>query len=350
MWEGFGELQSKIYWSRAPHFTESPKGVFRGTNPRRDALRSGWWTPRLRRDLQQAVAERELAHAFDRGEVFASIGLLPLVGMLTLQSPGGEGGSGGGAPGEGEGPGGGSGGSGGSGGGGVNPDGPGGMSGQTNTNTGNKLTTLPLVGFASRGNTAAGFTLFHSSVSTFNGTLGHGWSHSYDASITHTVGSSAILRMPDGLQVPYTETAGTFTPPSGWNHGLVRNRNGTWTLTFKNQSKYLFDSQGRLTSTQDRAGNTVTVNRNTSGVVTSITVPDGRSLTLAYNTSNRVSTLTDPLGRVWSFAYNTSGQLTGVSYPSLGGTVYTRSFTYNVGHDILTETDLRGKVWTWTYD
>lgn len=44
--------------------------------------------------------------------------------------------------------------------------------------------------------------------------------------------------MADGLQVPYTESSGTFTPPTGWYHNLVKNTNGSWTLTFKNQSKY----------------------------------------------------------------------------------------------------------------
>lgn len=343
------ELGSQILRGRAPHFTERPTKVFRGDNPRRDALRSNWWTPRLQRDLENAEFSRELDQAVERGEVYASIDPSGLVPLLLGQAQGGGSGSGGIVPGEEEGPAGGSGSGGGTAPGGTVPIG-GGLSGETNTNTGNKLTTLPIVGWSSRGDSAVGFTLYHNSIGAYNGALGQGWSHAYDVSIAYTTGSSAIVRMADGLQVPYTESSGTFTPPAGWYHNLVKNTNGSWTLTFKNQSKYQFNSAGLLTAVQDRAGNSVSVNRNAGGQITTVTSPDGRALTFAYDANNQVSSVTDPTSRVWSFSYNGSGQLTGVTYPVLSGTLYTRGFTYNAAHDILTETDLRGKVWSWTYD
>ncbi|MGI2909683.1 DUF6531 domain-containing protein, partial [Tolypothrix sp. VBCCA 56010] len=225
----------------------------------------------------------------------------------------------------------------------------GGLSGQSNTHTGGHLTRLPMVKWNGRGDTAVDFTLLHGSLGNLNDVFGHGWSHTYEARITHSAGVSATLRMPDGLTVPYAETSGTFTPPAGWYHTLVRNGNSTWTLTFKNQRKWNFNTAGRLSSVVDRNGNTVTVNRGTGGEITSITTPDGRALTFAY-TSGRVSNITDPSSRVWSFSYNGAGQLTGVTYPALGGQNFTRQFTYNATHDILTETDLRGNVWSWTYD
>ncbi|MCU0315096.1 MAG: DUF6531 domain-containing protein [Fimbriimonadaceae bacterium] len=350
---GAVELGSQILRGRAPHFTERPTKVFRGDNPRRDALRSSWWTPRLQRDLESAEFSREIDQAVQRGEVYASLDPAGLVPLLRGQVQGGGGsGSGGAAPGESGGPSGGSGSGGGTvpGGGGAPSGGGGGLGGETNTNTGNKLTTLPIVGWSSRGDSAIGFTLYHNSVGTYNGALGQGWSHSYDVSIAYTPGSSAIIRMADGLQVPYTESSGTFTPPTGCYHSLVKNTNGSWTLTFKNQSKYQFNTAGLLTAVQDRAGNSVSVHRNAGGQITSIASPDGRALSFAYDTNNRVSSVTDPTNRVWSFTYNASGQLTGVTYPALNGTLYTRGFTYNAAHDILTETDLRGKVWSWTYD
>jgi len=192
--------------------------------------------------------------------------------------------------------------------------------------------------------------LSHNSVGPYNGSLGQGWSHSYDVSIAYTPGSSAIVRMADGLEVPYTDAGASFTPPTGWYHSLIRNGNGTWTLTFKNQSKYHFNNSGLLTAAQDRAGNSISVNRDAGGQIISIASPDGRALTFTYNASNRISNVTDPTSRVWSFSYNNTGQLIGVTYPSLNGNLYTRGFTYNSAHDILTETDLRGKVWSWTYD
>lgn len=57
------ELSSQVLRGRAPHFTEKPTKVFRGDNPRRDALRSSWWTPRLQRDLEKAEFSREIDQA-----------------------------------------------------------------------------------------------------------------------------------------------------------------------------------------------------------------------------------------------------------------------------------------------
>lgn len=219
---GAVELGSQILRGQSPHFTERPTKVFRGDNPRRDSLRTSWWTPKLQRDLEKAEFSREIDQAVERGEVYASIDPAGLLPLLLGQAQGGGSGSGGVAPGEEEGPAGGSGSGGGTAAGGTVPIG-GGLSGETNTNTGNKLTTLPIAGWSSRGDSAVGFTLYHNSIGTYNSALGQGWSHSYDVSIAYTPGSSAIIRMADGLQVPYTESSGTFAPPTGWYPNLVKN-------------------------------------------------------------------------------------------------------------------------------
>jgi hypothetical protein len=102
---GAVELSSQILRGRAPHFTERPTKVFRGDNPRRDALRSSWWTPRLQRDLENTEFSHELDQAVERGEVYASIAPAGLVPLLLGQVQGGGGsGSGGTALGEGGGP------------------------------------------------------------------------------------------------------------------------------------------------------------------------------------------------------------------------------------------------------
>lgn len=59
---GAVELGSQVLRGRAPHFTERPTKVYRGDNPRRDSMRSNWWTPRLQRDLENAEFSRELDH------------------------------------------------------------------------------------------------------------------------------------------------------------------------------------------------------------------------------------------------------------------------------------------------
>jgi hypothetical protein len=86
---GAVELGSQILRGGAPHFTERPTKVFRGDNPRRDALRSSWWTPRLQRDLENTEFSRKLNQAVQRGEVYASIEPTGLVPLLLGQVQGG---------------------------------------------------------------------------------------------------------------------------------------------------------------------------------------------------------------------------------------------------------------------
>ena len=76
----------------AKEFTEQPTRVFKGTNPRRDEARSGWWTPKLKGDRTRVKMNRALEHLGDES-IFASI---EEAALLVLQTPPGEGGGGGG--------------------------------------------------------------------------------------------------------------------------------------------------------------------------------------------------------------------------------------------------------------
>jgi hypothetical protein len=155
----------------APQFSERPGPVYRGDKPGRDPLRLNWWTPRLQRDLAQAEVLRSLERSVQAGDVLASLSPASVASAVLAQAQGG--GGGGGGTGEGEGPGGsggsgsgggaGSGGMGGSGGGeggagqasgsggGSGGATTGGLAGSANTNTGNKLSTLSIVSWPSRG-------------------------------------------------------------------------------------------------------------------------------------------------------------------------------------------------------
>lgn len=327
---GLADVLAYAQRARSRHFTHSPMAPYLGENPGRDEDRSSWWTPRLRANLRQV----ELRRSLEAGVLVAS-----MTGSGLQSGGGGEEGSGGGGGGEEDEEGGGSGG--------QSTEG---LSGLTNTNTGNNLSRLPLAFWESRGDSVVDLTLYHNSVGTFAGLFGAGWSSSYEVRVDHSAGVSAIVRLADGLNLPYTENLGTFSPPAGVHHDLVRHSNGTWSMTRTDQSKYEFNTSGKLVAIKDRNGNTVTVTRDGNQRITSVMCPSGRSLTFAYNGSGLVSSVTDPTNRVWTFAYNGSGQLTGVTYPTLGGQSHTRSFSYDSAHNILTETDLRGNVWTWTYD
>ncbi len=329
----------------AKEFTEKPTKVFKGSNPRRDEERSGWWTPKLKADRAKVKMDRVIEKLGDEG-IFASIEEFSTI----LVQGNNNGGGGDPPPGEGGGGSGGSGGSGGAGGAGGNGGTGAGMSGLTNSNTGNNLHTYPVVGWTSLGDSGIGITLYHSSRDEDEGMFGMGWSSTYEARLDYTSGSSAIVKLPDGLEMPYAEASGVFTPPAGIHSTLVHNSNGSWTMTHKDGSKFEFRSDGQLSQQKDPNGNATTVNYNTSGVMTSATSADGRTLNFTIGSNGKISAITDWVNRTWTMSYDSAKNLTGLTYPQMYSNTYTRGFTYNSTYDILTETDLRGKVWSWTYD
>lgn len=333
------------------HYTESPTKVYLGAKPGRDEVgRCGIWTPKLRADLAKVRRIEESFRPWSERELLLSV--TPIVGALIAQSQGGEGGAGGGGlPGEGGGSGGGTGGGGASGGGGGGISGDGGFGGSSlNTNTGNRHVSYPIVAWSARGDSGVNFTLHHNSKGAYSFDLGKGWSHGYDVKVTHTVGSSAIVRYGDGTEIPYTETSGVFDAPAGIHDTLVKNTNNTWTITSKDRSKLELNTAGRLVAVKDANSNTISISRDSSQKITNISDGTGRNLALTYTSSGLIQTVTDPSARVWTFVYNSNNDMTGLTYPSLNSQAHTRSFTYNSLSNILAETDLRGKVWTFAYD
>ncbi len=324
-------------------FTDRPGPVFLGANPCRDPItRGGRWSSRTLRDL--ARIER------------ADLRELPLgfYGVGWGLQFGDEGGSGGGgsSPGEGY-----SGGGGPSGFAGAQGEAEcGGSSGSMlNTNTGNRLVWYSLVSWMDRAGCTVEFTIFHNSISSYDSEIGFGASHSYDIHLDYTPNSSAIVRWPDGMLHPYSEIApGEFAAPGGVYDRLIRNSDGTWTLTTHDQDQYRFttcDGSGRAVCNAilDRFGNQITINLNANRKATSVVDCSGRALTFSYSGS-RISSMTDPTGRTWSFSYDSAGNLQSIAYPAIGGVVKTRTFAYDSAHNMTRETDLRGNDWTMTYD
>ncbi|CAN5528477.1 hypothetical protein BH11ARM2_BH11ARM2_01980 [soil metagenome] len=350
---------TSLFQERAPWYTDQPGPVFLGDHPSRDDYR-GWWTD----ESVQAFID---ARNGDGGDGEVGNGWLAMAGLeglftfvaapIDAGSPiAGEGAAMGGGSGSGSVVSYGDGGGAFPNGGGMIGNPGGGVTGQTNTNTGNKLSELPIVGWGSRGDSNVDLVLYHNSANDDEGAFGYGWTFSYNAKINTAaaVGSTpayAFVNMPDGLAVPFAKNAATglYARPAGYFGGLVKNAGGTWTLTMRDGSVMDFDTAGRLSSLTDRFGNATTVSRNGTGQVTYVTSADGRQLAFGY-TGSKVTSVTDPLSRVWTFGYTTA-KLTGVGYPHIsGGSTPTRSFTYDSLYNILTETDLNGKVWTSTYD
>ncbi|MCW3100318.1 MAG: repeat-containing protein, partial [Chthonomonadaceae bacterium] len=226
--------------------------------------------------------------------------------------------------------------------------------GGTNTSNGNKLTTVPLVGWTVRGGMPLAFTLAHNSQSTYNSELGHKWTHSFDLFLLATTGSSGTdqtAHWGDGLSYKFTQNIdGSYTAPTGIHDVLVKNTDSTYTLTKPDQTKYHYTSAGYCDTITDRNANQIGLTYTTGNFVSTITDSTGRTVTLSYDTSNRISTVTDTASHVWSLAYDTNNNLSTVTYPVLGTTYYSETLGYNSAHDITTFTDKRGHNFVYTYN
>jgi YD repeat-containing protein len=252
----------------------------------------------------------------------------------------------------------------------VNPD-PGGAYpwegsvGGTNTGNGNKVTTVPLVGWTAQGGLPVSLSLTHNSQETGSSELGPKWIHSYAIYGVVDPNTSAFsVRWGDGLGYAFTYDwyTDSYLSPIGIYDALTHTLDSqgyviAYTLTTKGGVKYRFENPNgnrwNCVSITDRNNNVITIAHNANDYVTGVTDPTGRTLTFAYNGSNKLVSVTDPLSRQFLFSYNSNGELSLITFPAPvqgSGNNPLISFGYDTGSRITAMTDPRGKTWTFNYD
>ncbi|MFJ4410939.1 RHS repeat domain-containing protein [Streptomyces sp. NPDC088910] len=179
---------------------------------------------------------------------------------------------------------------------------------------------------------------------------GYGWLLTpYDISLTVHEEGSVTYRGRAGVTGLFVSIGTGFTAPGGFKADLVKNSDGTYTLTdHASQTKQTFDSSGKLTKITDRNGNATTlgysgalpgsivatrgtttqrtgVYANASGHVTTLkqTASDGsvRTVTYTVNSSGDLASVKDTLNRTTSFGY-TAHKLTSITNPGGGITEF----------------------------
>ncbi|HLF79433.1 MAG TPA: DUF6531 domain-containing protein [Dehalococcoidia bacterium] len=137
------------------------------------------------------------------------------------------------------------------------------------------------------------FSRSYGSMSSQNKDLGFGWTHNYAIGLKIYSDSSVTVRYPSGNTAFFKYNAGTFTPPTGVFDTLVKNGDGTYTLTTVSAVKYNFSTTGKLMSIVDRNNNATTL-AYTGDVMTSVTDPGGRSRKFGYDSARRITQILDP--------------------------------------------------------
>src|SRR5262245_56688748 len=143
-----------------------------------------------------------------------------------------------------------------------------------------------------------------------------------------------------------TPEEGVFQSPPGDFTALRRNLDGTFTRTFKDQTKVTFNAAGLQTAFIDRNNNTTTYVYDAAGRLTSMIDPVGQIWTLDYDGSGRLQSVTDPASRITRFAHDGDGNLVQITKAD-GNTI---GYDYDPYHRLTRKTDERGKLVTHVYD
>ena len=365
--ETIGASLSQLMRGKPGHFTDSPRAAYLGSKPGKTKDRGGMWSKRA----LDAAAKSKQKRKNPRIGLYVWDSAIEMVEELQFSSghtlavfaePGSS------MPWE-------------------------GSFGGVNSGNGNKLTSLNLFSWKTRGGMSVDFTLFHNSQTAYNDELGHGWTWTYDMYINHS-GATATVHHGDGTSIPFTDpdytggggeeeepggggdqggghgfttgslgatsptyeelhahnlTDNPFTAPTGIFDELVQHTDGTWTLTKKDGTELKFNDDGFLEEIEDRNGNSITLTLNGANYVTRVTDATGRYYDIDLDGSNNFESVTSPDGKVWTFTRDGSDDLVEVEWPELDSTTYTDEFAYS-SHRIVTHTDKRGKDWTFTYN
>src|SRR5437660_1741572 len=132
----------------------------------------------------------------------------------------------------------------------------------------------------------------------------------YDETVATDANNQFQLTMPDGRLV-------TALTPDFYGQ-IVKNGDGSYTVTFKDGRVHQFNASGKLLSLTDRNGNQ-TLLTYANGNLSSITDPFARVLTVTTNASQRISSISDALGTIATYTYGGSQELLSVTYADNSG-------------------------------
>ena len=139
---------------------------------------------------------------------------------------------------------------------------------------------------------------------------------------------------PEGRDTSYSYDAADqlleadFSDPTTADVGFGYDANGyrTSMVDGTGTSSFSFDSLGRLTSTTNGHGDTVSYGYDLAGNQTKINYPNGKSLTQSFDSAERLSGITDWLGNTTTFGYDANSNVMTATYPSATSNADTYAF------------------------
>jgi RHS repeat-associated protein len=172
------------------------------------------------------------------------------------------------------------------------------------------------------------------------------WDSADDVRLDVYGDGSVAFFAPGYLPLAFHKTgANQWAPPPG-THAKLETEGSGYKLTFRDSLEvWHFRSDGLATELEDRNGNGITFNYNTSSKLMSVTDTQGRTVTFDYTGAGEIEEIVDPAGRHYQYGI-TSGQLTSYTDPD-GKTTY---YEYDAQGSLSKVTDPRGNEIRFTYD
>ena len=172
--------------------------------------------------------------------------------------------------------------------------------------------------------------------SFYNGRFGYEWRLAHDMRLHELVNDDVVIVTGGGQKNKYTRSGSDYSPPAGRFETLVKNGNGTWTLTFAHGEQYQFNAQGNLTAIEDRNDNTIALAYGSTATTVWGYSPYGQSpaAKIKIAVDKPLVAMTDTTGRQLDLNYNSDGLLGSIEDGS-------REWTFTYGfttHDLLTIT------------
>jgi RHS repeat-associated protein len=150
-------------------------------------------------------------------------------------------------------------------------------------------------------------TRTYNSIQQSSGIFGFGWMTQYEQFIAPVDDRLVRVYLSDGRAIFFgrNNTTSAFAPVDGkdFRAGLVKNTDGSYTLTHKDGRAWQFNANGRLVSLKDRNNNQTTLTYNVNGQLTAIADAFGGTLSLTPNANGTIHHISDSIGTIATYEY-----------------------------------------------
>jgi RHS repeat-associated protein len=175
--------------------------------------------------------------------------------------------------------------------------------------------------------------------------LGAGWGiighHHLD-----TAGDRVFISGGDGNVFVFRPRPDSSFEPTAGNFSTLGRQDTGYLWTRQDRTRVAFDANGRMVTSTDLNGNTISYGYDGAGRLSTRVDPLGGTTTFAYDGAQRLSSITDPHGRATLLRIDDAGDLVRITNPDGS----TRNFTYDDAHRLLSQTDAGGHTTTYHYD